>query len=84
MITYLEVVMFYKFLRFDFDFFKKISKSAKKENQSMNLRLELEEGIVLGILKKKLLKTSNTVLMHSNSPARHFFPCFMLNVCYQG
>ena len=36
----------------------------------------LAVGIVLGILKKKLLKTSNTVLMHSNSITRHLSPMF--------
>jgi hypothetical protein len=32
----------------------------------------LEVGIVLGFLKKTLLKTSKTVLVYSNSFARHF------------
>ena len=36
----------------------------------------LEVGIVLGLLKKTLLKTSKIVLMYSNSLARHFSPMF--------
>ena len=35
-----------------------------------------EGGIVLGLLKKKLLKNSKIVLMYSNSLARHFSPMF--------
>ena len=36
----------------------------------------LEVGIVLGLLKKTLLKTSKIVLMYSNSLARHFSSMF--------
>ena len=36
----------------------------------------LEVGIVLGLLKKTLLKTSKIVLMYSNSLARNFSPMF--------
>ena len=36
----------------------------------------LEVGIVLGLLKKPLLKTSKTVLVYSNSLARHFSSMF--------
>ena len=36
----------------------------------------LEEGIVLGLLKKTLLKTSKFILMYSNSLARHFSSMF--------
>ena len=36
----------------------------------------LEVGIVLGLLKKTLLKTSKIVLVYSNSPARHFSSMF--------
>ena len=36
----------------------------------------LEVGIVLGLLKKALLKTSKIVLMYSNSLARHFSSMF--------
>ena len=35
-----------------------------------------EVGIVLGLLKKTLLKTSKIVLMYSNSLARHFSSMF--------
>ena len=61
-----------------FDFFlknfKKWKHFSKHKTEVRTVLLEL--GIVLGILKKKLLKTSNTVLMLSNSPARHFSPMF--------
>ena len=36
----------------------------------------LEVGIVLGLLKKTLLKTSKIVLMYSNSLTRHFSSIF--------
>ena len=36
----------------------------------------LEIGIVLGLLKKTLLKTSKIILMYSNSLARHFSSMF--------
>ena len=36
----------------------------------------LEVGIVLGLLKKTLLKTSKIVLVYSNSLARHFSSMF--------
>ena len=36
----------------------------------------LEVGIVLGLLKKTLLKTSKKILMYSNSFARHFSSLF--------
>ena len=36
----------------------------------------LEVGIVLGLLKKTLLKTSKIDLMYSNSLARHFSSMF--------
>ena len=61
------------------DFFKKkkVEKSGKKSKHKTEVRtVLLEVGIVLGILKKKFLKTSNTVLVHSNSFAKHFPPRF--------
>ena len=63
--------MFYKLFRF---FQKKIKKISKHKFELRTVLLEV--GIVLGILKKKLLKTSNTVLMHNNSLARHFSSMF--------
>ena len=51
-----------------------MEKKSKHKSDVRNVLLEV--GIVLGILKKKLLKTSNTVLMHRNSFARHFPPMF--------
>ena len=58
------------------DFFKKKSKVEKFSKHKFEIRtVSLEVGIVLGILKK-LLKTSNTVLMHRNSIERHFSTMF--------
>ena len=55
--------MFYKLFRFFQKNFKKWKKISKHKFEVRTVLLEV--GIVLGILKTKLLKTSNTVLMHT-------------------
>ena len=59
------MITYKKYFFYDFIFYKSEVRTVL-----------LEVGIDLGLLKKALLKTSKTVLMYSNSLARHFSPMF--------